>query len=85
MKIFNLKTNENEVIDYNNIVVESVETVTIPERVETKRIPYTIGAVNKQLNEINIKIEALMTERADILELKSLLEAEADKVINAIR
>lgn len=85
MKTFNLKTKTDEIINYNNIVVESVEEVTIPEKVETKRTIYTIGGVQEQLNQINEKIEALTVEKANLLALQDLIEIEADKVINAIR
>jgi len=85
MKTFNLKTNTEEIINYDNIVVESVEETTIPEKIDIKKTSYTVGSVKEQLVQINEKIAALTIERDNVLELQDLIETEADKVVNAIR
>jgi hypothetical protein len=85
MKTFNLKTNTEEIINYDNIVVESVEETTIPEKIDIKKTSYTVGSVKEQLAQINEKIAALTIERDNVLELQDLIEIEADKVVNAIR
>lgn len=85
METFELKTNIEEIIEYNNIVVEKIEEVVIPEKIEVIKTPYTIGTVRQAIIDIANEIEVLQTKKTELENIKTLIEIEADKVINAIK
>lgn len=82
---FELKTNVDEVIDYNNIVVEKVEEVTVPEKVEVVKTAYTIGRVKQELIDITNQISVLTEKKIELEQLKQIIEAKADEVLTAIK
>jgi hypothetical protein len=84
-KTYTLRTATDEVIDYNNIVVESSEDTVIPETTQTKKNIYTLGSVKQQLIDIASKIQLLKTEEEEIKSLYQLIVQEADKVTSAIK
>jgi hypothetical protein len=83
--IYTLKTNVDEVIDYNNIVVESSEEVTIPEKIETQKVSYTLGSVKQQIIDVNNQIDVLNLKKIELQALKDAITLEADKVLTAVK
>lgn len=85
MKTYTLKTPVDEVIDYNNIVVESSEEVTIPEKVETKKVTYTLKEVKQQIIDTDNQIAVLTLKKKELKDLKDSITLEANKVLTAVK
>jgi hypothetical protein len=81
MKNIKLITNKDEVIEYDNIVIETVETKTVPEKVEVITKNITVKDVKEKIVSIDERIEKLIAEKA---ERESML-VEADKVTKAVK
>lgn len=85
MKTYTLKTDVAEVIDYNNIEVESSESVVVPETTETKTETYTLGTVKQQMINVDDQIAVLVTKQIELKDLYKLIVTEANKVKGAIK
>jgi hypothetical protein len=81
MKNIKLITNKDEVIEYDNIIIETVETKTVPEKVEVITKNITVKDVKEKIISIDERIEKLIAEKA---ERESML-VEADKVTKAVK
>ena len=85
MKTYKLKTSVDEVIDYNDIVVESSEEVTTPEKTSTVKVEHTLGSVKQKLINNNEQLDFFTAEKVRLTELMNLIKKEADKVLSAIK
>ena len=85
MKTFLLKTPIDEVIDYNNIVIESSEEIIIPETIETKKMTYTLKDIKQKIIDVDNQIVTLNLKKQELKSLKDALILEANKVLTAIK
>ncbi len=85
MKTYKLKTKIDEVIDYDNIVVEVSEDKIIPKKTETIIKEYTPKKIQDEIDNLNIQIKELTIKKDELELLKSKIKIEADKVGKIIK
>lgn len=74
-RVFQPRTKDNEVKDIEDVVVEEARTETI-----TRSAQYNLRNLTDGINTLQEKIDILQAKKAELEEIKTLVQAEAEKI-----